>query len=96
MQSGTSAFSCFHIPERYPAGQLKLLYLHRSAEEGDFLSLTRQIIFLLPLLLIFPYLFGIDGVMYTAPIADLAAASVSIVMVVREFKIMAELQKATA
>ena len=43
-----------------------------------------------------PYLFGIDGVMYTAPIADLAAASVSIVMVVREFKIMAELQKATA
>ena len=52
--------------------------------------------FLLPLLLIFPYLFGIDGVMYTAPIADLAAASVSIVMVVLEFKIMAELQKATA
>ena len=52
--------------------------------------------FLLPLLLIFPYLFGIDGVMYTAPIADLAAASVSIVMVVREFKIMAELQKAAA
>lgn len=42
------------------------------------------------------HLFGIDGVMYTAPIADLAAASVSIVMVVREFKIMAELQKATA
>ena len=65
-------------------------------KKGIFLSLTRQIIFLLPLLLIFPYLFGIDGVMYTAPIADLAAASVSIVMVVREFKIMAELQKATA
>ena len=51
---------------------------------------------MLPLLLIFPYLFGIDGVMYTAPIADLAAASVSIVMVVLEFKIMAELQKAAA
>lgn len=67
-----------------------------APKKGIFLSLTRQIIFLLPLLLIFPYLFGIDGVMYTAPIADLAAASVSIVMVVREFKIMAELQKATA
>ena len=65
-----------------------------APKKGIFLSLTRQIIFLLPL--IFPYLFGIDGVMYTAPIADLAAASVSIVMVVREFKIMAELQKATA
>lgn len=67
-----------------------------APKKGIFLSLTRQIIFLLPLLLIFPYLFGIDGVMYTAPIADLAAASVSTVMVVREFKIMAELQKATA
>ena len=67
-----------------------------APKKGIFLSLTRQIIFLLPLLLIFPYLFGIDGVMYTAQIADLAAASVSIVMVVREFKIMAELQKATA
>ena len=67
-----------------------------APKKGIFLSLTRQIIFLPPLLLIFPYLFGIDGVMYTAPIADLAAASVSIVMVVREFKIMAELQKATA
>ena len=67
-----------------------------APKKGIFLSLTRQIIFLLPLLLIFPYLFGIDGVMYTAPIADLAAASVSIVMVVQEFKIMAKLQKATA
>ena len=67
-----------------------------APKKGIFLSLTRQIIFLLPLLLIFPYLFGIDGVIYTAPIADLAAASVSIVMVVLEFKIMAELQKATA
>ena len=67
-----------------------------APKKGIFLSLTRQIIFLLPLLLIFPYLFGIDGVMYTAPIADLAAASVSIVRVVREFKIMAKLQKATA
>ena len=63
-----------------------------APKKGIFLSLTRQIIFLLPLLLIFPDLFGIDGVMYTAPIADLAAASVSIFMVVREFKIMTELE----
>ena len=67
-----------------------------APKKGIFLSLTRQIIFLLPLLLIFPYLFGIDGVMYTAPIADLAAASVSIFMVVREFKIMTELENCKA
>ncbi len=29
-------FPVFHIPERYPAGQLKLLYLNRSTEEGIF------------------------------------------------------------
>lgn len=67
-----------------------------APKKGIFLSLTRQIIFLLPLLLIFPYLFGIDGVMYTAPIADLAAASVSIFMVVREFKIMTKLENRKA
>lgn len=55
-------------------------------KRGIFLSLTRQIIFLLPLLLIFPFLFGIDGIMYAGPIADLMAAIVGIVMVVREFK----------
>lgn len=96
MQSGTSAFSCFHIPERYPAGQLKLLYLNRSTEEGDFSFADETDYFPASAAADFPYLFGIDGVMYTAPIADLAAASVSIVMVVREFKIMAELQKAAA
>ena len=64
-----------------------------APKKGIFLSLTRQIIFLLPLLLIFPYFFGIDGVMYTAPIADFAAAAFSIGMAVREFKIMTELQK---
>lgn len=67
-----------------------------APKKGIFLSLTRQIIFLLPLLLIFPYLFGIDGVMYTAPIADFAAASVSIFMVVREFKIITELENRKA
>ena len=29
-------FPVFHIPERYPAGQLEFLYLNRSTEEGYF------------------------------------------------------------
>ncbi|MDD7740492.1 MAG: MATE family efflux transporter [Fusicatenibacter sp.] len=60
-------------------------------KKGIFLSLTRQILFLLPLLLIFPYLFGIDGVMYTAPIADFAAACFSIVLVRKELSAMKRL-----
>lgn len=50
-------------------------------KRGSFLALTRQIIFLLPLLLIFPLIFGIDGIMYAGPVADCMAAVVSAVMV---------------
>lgn len=55
-------------------------------KRGMFLSLTRQILFLLPLLLILPIIFGIDGLMYTAPVADFTAALVSFLMVSAEFR----------
>ena len=54
--------------------------------KGVFLSLTRQILFLLPLLLLFPLWFGIDGIMYAAPCADLMAAVIAITMTVGEVK----------
>jgi len=47
-----------------------------KARLGVFMSLTRQILFLLPLIVIFPLFMGIDGVMYAGPIADGAAAIV--------------------
>lgn len=53
---------------------------------GIFLSLTRQIIFLLPLIVIFPLIVGIDGIMYAGPVADFMAAVVGTVMVIREFR----------
>lgn len=53
---------------------------------GVFLSLTRQIIFLLPLLIVFPLIFGIDGIMYAGPSADFLAAVVTGAMAVRELK----------
>lgn len=51
---------------------------------GIFLSLTRQILFLLPLILILPVILGIDGIMYAGPVADLMAAITSVVMVAVE------------
>ena len=59
-----------------------------KATRGILLSLTRQIIFLLPLILIFPMLFGIEGVMYAGPIADGAAAIVSLMLIFIELKSM--------
>ena len=47
-----------------------------KAKTGSFLALTRQIIFLLPLLILFPLFMGIDGIMYAGPVADCLAAAV--------------------
>ena len=54
--------------------------------KGMFLSLTRQIIFLLPLIVVLPMLIGIDGILYAGPIADFMAGLTAIVMAVRELK----------
>jgi len=61
-----------------------------KAKLGIIMSLTRQILFLLPLIIIFPLLMGIDGVMYAGPIADAAAAMVAIGFAIRELKKMKE------
>ncbi|MBR5356264.1 MAG: MATE family efflux transporter, partial [Lachnospiraceae bacterium] len=53
-------------------------------QRGMFLSLTRQILFLIPLLIILPRFFGIDGIIYSGPIADAIAVTVTIIMGVTE------------
>ena len=56
------------------------------AFQGAFLSLVRQIISLLPLLIILPYFMGVDGIMFAFPIADLLAFAVSVIILKREMK----------
>ena len=65
-----------------------------KAKMGIFISMTRQIIFLLPLIVIFPMLWGIDGVMYAGPIADLAAGALAILLMARELRRMSRLPAA--
>ena len=62
---------------------------------GVLLSLTRQILFLLPLIVIFPIFMGIDGVMYAGPIADAAAAIVCGYFTIRELKELTAKDKAS-
>ena len=59
-----------------------------KARLGVIVSLTRQVIFLLPLVVIFPLFMGIDGVMYAGPIADAAALVLTIYFTRRELLIM--------
>ena len=52
------------------------------AGKSVFLSLTRQIIFMIPLLLILPPVYGLDGVWSAYPISDLVSTLVAIGMLV--------------
>ena len=51
-----------------------------------FLSLTRQVLLLIPLLLILPLFIGEKGVWYSMPISDIIAAMLTIVMLVLQFR----------
>ena len=95
--SGSEAY--FHFAERYFRIFMFVTFMNGiqpmssgfftsigKSKLGIVVSLTRQIIFLLPLILIFPLFMGIDGVMYAGPIADGAAALVAIIFAEREMK----------
>ena len=56
--------------------------------KGIILSLTRQILFFLPLLVVLPLFFGINGVVYSGPGADLLSGVVTIIMAAVELRMM--------
>ncbi|MFA5649347.1 MAG: MATE family efflux transporter, partial [Bacteroidales bacterium] len=51
-----------------------------------FISLLRQVIVLIPILLIFPTFWGITGVWVSAPISDIIAGVISYFFLSREIK----------
>lgn len=53
---------------------------------GTVVSLSRQVFCLLPLALIFPLFWGIDGVLWAGPIADGVSGVLSLLLVRREMK----------
>lgn len=60
--------------------------------KGMVLSLTRQVLFFIPLVLILPHFLGLDGIMYSAPVADGVAFIVSLIFVLREWKHLKRLE----
>jgi putative MATE family efflux protein len=53
--------------------------------QGTVLSLSRQILFYIPLLLVLPRFFGINGVFAAMPAADFCAVILSSVFIIRQF-----------
>ena len=59
-----------------------------KAVKGAILSLIKQVIFLLPLLIILPIFLGVEGVMFAAPISDFIAFISATIMLFFELKHM--------
>ena len=51
-----------------------------------FLNLLRQVIFLIPMLLIFPHFFQLNGIWLSSPVSDLAASSVTALVLLRHLR----------
>ncbi len=56
------------------------------AKKAIFLSLTRQVLFLIPLLLILPHFWGIKGVWLSMPISDVVAAIVAATLLIMQYR----------
>lgn len=56
------------------------------AGKAIFMSLTRQVLFLLPGLLIFPALFGVRGVWISMPVADTLSSMVAVYMLTVQYR----------
>ncbi len=56
------------------------------AGKSIFLSLTRQLLFLIPLLLVLPRFWGLDGIWWAMPISDAIASLVAATLLVQQYK----------
>lgn len=56
------------------------------ARKAIFLSLTRQLLFVIPCLLILPGIYGMEGIWISLPVADFVASVTAAIMLMRQFK----------
>lgn len=56
-----------------------------NARKGMIASLSRQVLFQLPLILILPFFIGLNGILFAGPIADIAACALSLLLIRQEF-----------
>lgn len=57
-----------------------------KASKAIFLSLTRQVLFLIPLVLILPMFFKLDGIWIAGPVADFSSSVLAILLLIKEFR----------
>jgi Na+-driven multidrug efflux pump len=57
------------------------------ASKAIFLSLTRQLLFLLPCLIILPLFMGANGIWWSMPISDVVASLVAAILLYKQFQL---------
>ncbi len=62
---------------------LSLFLALGKGKEGGLLSISRQGVFFLPAILLFPVLFGLEGIVWAQPVADLLTVALTAVFAVR-------------
>lgn len=65
-----------------------------DVRQGIVLSLSRQGLFLLPLLLVLPLFFGLKGALFAGPIAEVMACALSMFWIRKSFRRLTELERA--
>ena len=58
------------------------------AREGTIASLSRQVLFQLPLLIVFPLIWGLNGVLFVGPVSDFAAMFLCLILVRKTLKML--------
>ena len=56
-----------------------------KSKKGSILSIAKQIVILIPLLLILPKYFGVYGLIYATPITDILIFILAIIFIKHEF-----------
>ena len=64
-----------------------------AVKQGIILSASRQGFILIPILLILPQFFGLNGVLFAGPVSDGLAALLSIAMVTLNFRGLTKMQQ---
>lgn len=59
--------------------------------KGVMIALTRQLLIIVPLLIILPRFFGLMGIRFAMPITDAAACLLSAILIKQEFALMAQM-----
>ena len=65
-------------------------------KKSMFMSMSRQILFLIPLILILPHFFKLNGILYAGPISDALAASVTAIWLFFELRGMKRQEETAA